>query len=228
MEKDIELYEKLSRLQFLLQKLQFKVHTIVGPMADTSRGQGRILAFLKLKDGISTKDLSYLLGIRISSLNELLAKLEKNGYITREPAETDKRVILIRLTQKGREEEPSQNDRIDIFRCLSADEQDLFGQYLDRVINELETELGPIHDHHKMEDWLEHMKEKMGEEQFEELMTMHNEHHRFHWHNLGRGHHGFGPHHGFGKFRHHQQDESSCKHGPAAYSAESSTDKEEE
>lgn len=228
MEKDIELYEKLSRLQFLFQKLQFKAHITVGPMADTSRGQGRILAFLKLKDGISTKDLSYLLGIRISSLNELLVKLEKNGYITREPAESDKRIILIRLTQKGREEEPQQDNRKDIFHCLSSEEQDLFGQYLDRVINELEAALGPVHEQNKMEHWLEHMKERMGEEQFEELMAMHNEHHRFHGHKSGRGFHGFGPHHGFGGFRHHRQDESDCGQAATAYPSESSDFKEEE
>lgn len=49
------------------------------------------MAFLKLRDGIRTRDLAYLLDIRISSLNELLAKLEKNGYITREPSQEDRR-----------------------------------------------------------------------------------------------------------------------------------------
>lgn len=96
-----ELYDKLTRLQWLLHKQQIKTHTMGGPMADTSRGQGRILAVLKMKDGISTKDLSYLLGIRTSSLNELLAKLEKSGYITREPSKKDKRVMLIYLTDRS-------------------------------------------------------------------------------------------------------------------------------
>lgn len=100
-----ELYDKLAKLQWLLQRQHLKNHAAVGPMADTSRGQGRIMAFLRMKDGISTKDLSYMLDIRVSSLNELLAKLEKAEYITRQPSETDKRIMLIYLTPKGREEE---------------------------------------------------------------------------------------------------------------------------
>lgn len=102
MNMNTELYEEMSRLQWLLQKQHLKTHAAVGPMADTSRGQGRILAFLRIKDAISTKDLSYMLDIRISSLNELLAKLEKAEYITREPSETDKRVMLIYLLDAKR------------------------------------------------------------------------------------------------------------------------------
>jgi DNA-binding MarR family transcriptional regulator len=104
-------------------------------MADTTRGQGRILAVLKLRDGISTKDLSYLLGVRISSMNELLLKLEKSGYIVREPSEQDKRIMLIKLTEKGRNvQQPETHNFGDIFSCLSDEEQMKFGEYLDRII----------------------------------------------------------------------------------------------
>lgn len=90
--------------------LQWLLHNYVqhGPMADPTRGQGRMLTMLQLQDGISTKDLSYLLGIRIASLNELLSKLEKTGYVTREPSEIDKRVMIICLTDKGRNEKREQ------------------------------------------------------------------------------------------------------------------------
>ena len=49
-----------------------------------SRGQGRILAILHQKDGISTKDLSEILNINVTSLNETLNKLMRNGYIKKE------------------------------------------------------------------------------------------------------------------------------------------------
>jgi len=138
-----ELYEKLTRLQWLLHKQQIRGHADIGPMADTTRGQGRILAVLKLRDGISTKDLSYLLGVRVSSLNELLLKLEKSGHIKREPSEDDKRVMLVRLTEKGKSvEEPDVSDINDIFACLSDEEQEAFGAYLDRVIASLSEKLG--------------------------------------------------------------------------------------
>lgn len=76
----LEVYEKLTRLQWSLHKQQIFAHAEYGPFADTSRGQGRVLAILKMKPEISTKDLAYLLGIRQQSLNELLNKLEKKEY----------------------------------------------------------------------------------------------------------------------------------------------------
>jgi len=138
-----ELYEKLTQLQWLLHRQQLRSWAERGPMADTTRGQGRILAMLKLQDGISTKDLSYLLGIRVSSLNELLAKMEKAGYITREPSEQDKRVMLVKLTNKGKsEQQPKSADSNDIFSCLSDDEQHTFIEYLNRIINALHAIVG--------------------------------------------------------------------------------------
>ena len=131
-------------------------------MADTTRGQGRILAVLKLRDGISTKDLSYLLGVRISSLNELLAKLEKNGYVTREPSEHDKRVMLVKLTEKGRDEQQSEPSAYgDIFSCLSDDEQKTFGEYLDRIIDALHAKACDYED--KMYEKFEAFKDRLGD-----------------------------------------------------------------
>lgn len=199
-----ELYEKLRRLQWLLHKQQIKTHAAGGPMADTSRGQGRILAVLKMKDGISTKDLSYLLGIRVSSLNELLAKLEKGGYITRESSAADKRVMLIHLTEKGREEERPEKERSDVLACLSAEEQVAFGGYLDLIIASLEEELGTSDERDEMADWMHAARERMGDEQFEELMAMRGGIHGM----RGGMHGGFGHGHfgggfpGFGHERH--------------------------
>ena len=138
-----ELYEKLTKLQWLLHKQQLRRWAHGGPAADATRGQGRILAMLKLRDGISTKDLAYMLGVAVSSLNELLSKLEKADYIMREPSEQDKRVMLVRLTDKGRDEEqPAEADFGDIFDCLSDEEQEALDSYLDKVIAALGENLG--------------------------------------------------------------------------------------
>jgi DNA-binding MarR family transcriptional regulator len=162
---NFELYEKLSRLQWLLHKQHIRGYAAGGPMADTTRGQGRILAVLKLKDGISTKDLSYLLGVRVSSLNGLLSKLEKGGLVTREPSMQDKRVMLVKLTEKGRSlEEPETVEHGGIFDCLSDEEQRALGEYLDRIIAALEEKLGD--DDEEMERMAaarEHFAEMMGE-----------------------------------------------------------------
>lgn len=126
------LWNKLSQLQYLLHRRY--AHRRSSPTADATRGQGRILAFLKLREGIATKDLAYLLDIRISSLNELLAKLERNGYLRREPSEADRRVMLLYLTEKGRAEEQPELEQNGVLDCLSPEEQEHFGGYLDRII----------------------------------------------------------------------------------------------
>ena len=135
------LYEQIEHLHWMLHRRRVRGFA-GGPTADATRGQGRILAVLKLKDGISTKDLSYLLGVRVSSLNELLFKLEKNGYVVREPSEEDKRVMLVRLTDKGRQEEQPEMRGADVFSCLKEDEQKTLEGLLDRILDALRDDEG--------------------------------------------------------------------------------------
>lgn len=198
-EMDIQLYEKLSRLQWLMHKHHLRTHTENGPMADPTRGQGRIFALLKMQDGISTKDLSFVLGIRVSSLNELLAKMEKNGYITREPSEADKRVMLVKLTEKGKNEEQREWNPAAIFTCLSEEEQKAFSDYLDRVIASLEGEMGEEADQEERDLWMRDGRKRMGEEMFERFASMHRGGFGF---RDGFDPRQFGGRHGFGGFPH--------------------------
>ncbi len=187
-ENTTELYEKFVRMQRLFHKQHLRDHVNRGPMSDPSRGQGRILALLKMQDGVSTKDLSYLLGIRVSSLNELLVKLEKNDYITRTPAEEDRRVILVQLTEKGRnEEQKSQAKKVNYFSCLTEDEQKILGEYLDRIIASWEAEFSNDLNEEEIASWREKARERMGEEVFERLASLHRC--GFHHHPLGKFHH---------------------------------------
>lgn len=191
-----ELREKLFRLQWLIQKQRVKQHAAMGPMGDNTRGQGRILAFLRMKDGMSTKDMSYMLGMRVSSLNELLAKLEKNGYITRQPSEQDKRVILIYLTEKGKQEEPDKEENIDILSCLTEEEIQTLNNYLERMIASLEKAVGTDENDTELFNWMTDARERMGEEEFRELMEMRKGFGAFpKMGPNGHFHHGAPPHH---------------------------------
>ncbi|WP_161555411.1 MarR family transcriptional regulator [Paraeggerthella hongkongensis] len=139
---NVLIYEKLVALQHLLIRRRFAVEG-GSPLADPTRGQGRILALLKVKDGVSTKDMSNVLDIRTSSLNELLGKLEGKGYVSREQSEEDGRVMVVKLTDKGRAvKQPSAKEGpADMFDCLEEFEKELFGSYLDRVVTVLEDEI---------------------------------------------------------------------------------------
>lgn len=143
-QKDTDLIEQFMRLTWLFHRYHQQNHTHYGPMGDPRRGQGRVLAILKMKPEISQKDLSYLLDMRPQSLGEFLSKLEKNGYITRTPSETDRRVMNIKLTKEGDEATGSTEQEFSfdkLFECLSVEEQKNLSGYLDRIIGTLETQL---------------------------------------------------------------------------------------
>ncbi|MDR0841022.1 MAG: MarR family transcriptional regulator [Christensenellaceae bacterium] len=167
---EVDLQEKLQRLMWLNRKYTWKTHMQHGPMADTSRGQGRVLAALKMQPEISTKDLAFLLGIRTQSLNELLSKLEKNEFITRAPAEADKRVVMVKITEKGQNEKQQETELFDIFDCLNEEEQQSFGAYLDRVIAALEAQIGSEPDDAELE-WTNAARARFGEN-FDDLLAM--------------------------------------------------------
>jgi len=137
--------------------------------------------------GIKKYLTSYLLGIRIPSLNELLNKLEKGGYIVRKQSEADKRIMIIHLTEKGKETQQAETDYSGIFSCLSEAEQETFGDYLDRVIAALEAQVGVEPNEDEIANWMQAVRSRMGNEQFEQLMSMHGD--RF---SFGRGGFGFG------------------------------------
>jgi DNA-binding MarR family transcriptional regulator len=167
---EFDLEEKLQRLVWLWHRYTRKHHQGHGPMADTSRGQGRVLAALKMQPEISTRDLAYLLGIRTQSLNELLSKLEKAEFITRKQADEDKRVILVQITEKGRQEEQQKSEFTAIFDSLNEDEQKNFSAYVDRIIAALEAEIGEDQNDEDAE-LLRAAKDRLGDN-FERLLAM--------------------------------------------------------
>jgi DNA-binding MarR family transcriptional regulator len=143
-EKNFDLIDQFTRVEWLLHRYHQQNHVHHGPMGDPRRGQGRVLAILKMQPEISQKELSYLLDMRPQSLGELLSKLERNGYITRTPSETDRRVMNIKLTKEGAEatEATGQEFSFDkLFECLSVDEQKSLSDYLGRIIETLEAQL---------------------------------------------------------------------------------------
>lgn len=144
-EGKLSIREQLMRIHELFRRYRTQKCHARGPMADPYQGQGRILRLLQMRPEISQRDLSYLLRMRPQSLGELLTKLERNGWITREPLESDRRAMNIRLTEKGAEaanqvEPPRDPD--EFFSCLSEEEQRRLSECLDRIIAYMERKIG--------------------------------------------------------------------------------------
>ena len=124
------LFHKFIMINEILDKRNKKKNPA---MKSVTKGQGRLIIFLKRKDRLSTKELSEILNISVTSLNETLNKLEQQNFIRKVPSEQDKRVLLVELTEEGRALEFKNHEDIDIFDSLSDEEKENLNEYLNRL-----------------------------------------------------------------------------------------------
>ncbi|MBQ9068408.1 MAG: MarR family transcriptional regulator [Eggerthellaceae bacterium] len=106
-------------------------------------GQARILAMLEVQDGMSQKDLAFLLGIRPQSLTVALEKLESEGLIERKQDEGDKRTRRVFITDAGKEKAASQAEERskqadDVFAVLSEEEKEQLSSILSKLATSLD------------------------------------------------------------------------------------------
>ena len=124
------LFHKFIMINEILDKRNKKQNP---EMKSITKGQGRLIGFLKRKDGFSTKELSEILNISVTSLNETLNKLEQQNFIRKVPSPKDKRVLLVELTEEGRAIEFKNHEDIDIFDTLCEEEKENLNEYLNRL-----------------------------------------------------------------------------------------------
>ena len=104
---------------------------------DPWQGQGRILKALRRMQSISQKELGFILDIRPQSLGELLQKLESNGYIQRHRSPTDKRALIVELTEKGENFQLQKPDYEELFISLNAQEKKFLKSSLEKISEQL-------------------------------------------------------------------------------------------
>lgn len=172
-----ELHERLHRLHRLMRRHHMDRRRGGGPLADTTRGRGRVLAALQMHSPIPTRELAYLLDIRQQSLNELLQKLQADGLVERRPSPTDRRVMLVHLTEAGRDAKLG-DEAADYLSSLTDEDVVSLTALLDKVIAALEEQVG-ADDDGDPDEWMAEARRRMGDEPFEAMMRMRE--------------HGFGP-----------------------------------
>ena len=101
--------------------------------------QMRVLSILHHKGQMNQCDLQQLLGVRSTSLSEILKKLENRGLITRNQDKNDKRSIILTLTEQGATKTVSAatagHQAIDaLFEALSEMEREQLAGILRKVI----------------------------------------------------------------------------------------------
>lgn len=80
----------------------FKAAMRAGRPTELSLPQFRALIRLRRHDGLSVSDIAEHLGLALSTTSQLVDGLVKRGYVTRENAATDRRRMVITLTDGGR------------------------------------------------------------------------------------------------------------------------------
>ncbi|MBR3384966.1 MAG: MarR family transcriptional regulator [Atopobiaceae bacterium] len=139
----MEVFDKFMHVQRMMRFLRHRARADRGPAADPTRGQGRVLALLKIHDGLATRDIANVCGIRVSSLNETLARMEREGLVERRASQEDGRVQQVFLTAEGAALAPSEGRMPGrVFADFSDEELEQLGGYLDRMATALEAELG--------------------------------------------------------------------------------------
>ena len=100
-------------------------------------GQDKILRILSEEGSISQRKLQEILDIRPGSVSEILTKLEDKGFIQREKSETDKRAVIIHITQAGEAAAKHADKRpLDApFACLDEAEKETLRVLLKKLLN---------------------------------------------------------------------------------------------
>ena len=123
-----ELPEAIRDLDYdesALYALFFRCSHILSRRVGIRVSRQRILSLLSERGEMPQRELRELLGIQAGSFSALAARLEERGFLTREQDPADRRRILLRLTDAGREraEKDSHARDQELFCALSEEEQ---------------------------------------------------------------------------------------------------------
>ena len=128
-------------INFLLNKTQNAVLIHFRNKLDefnVTPAQYAVLKCLWSEDHISPKQISQEIWLDASTITGILDRLESKGLVKRMPSNTDRRTLIIALTDEGHALQ-ADIDRIileanhDVLKDLSPDEQTQLKSYLERV-----------------------------------------------------------------------------------------------
>ena len=105
--------------------------------------QGRILYVLWQGDGLTISQLSAQTSLANTTLTSMLDRMEQSGLLVRTPSPTDRRALLIRLTDKARAlredyDRISQRMKDLYYLGFTEDEVRQLESYLQRILNNLQ------------------------------------------------------------------------------------------
>lgn len=108
------------------------------------RGQGRILRILLEEGEMTQKELQEHIKIQPGSMSEIVMKLENAGFIQRMKDESDRRKVILKITEDGKQI-VSQNiirnseQEKNLFKALDESEQKTLQELLSKLFQDWEA-----------------------------------------------------------------------------------------
>ncbi len=102
------------------------------------RGQKRILKILVEQEEVTQKQLQEYLDIHSGSISEIISKLESRGFVTRERDESDKRKVILKITEAGKaqvENFSHEEEKTSLYHSLNEEEQKTLKDLLKKLLN---------------------------------------------------------------------------------------------
>lgn len=109
------------------------------------RAQSLLLLFLSKHEGLTHSEIAEELRISPAATTKVIKRLEKEGYLQRQADADDERISRVFLMEDGRaviDDVTRSFKRLDekTFENFSDEELEQFGDYLDRILNNLTEE----------------------------------------------------------------------------------------
>jgi len=94
--------EELSRnFELIKRRLSAGFHPLIGKM-DITPAQAQVLFMVKHHENCGLTEIANFLGVSKSAATQLVEPLVERGYLIRQPDETDRRAIKIKISVKSR------------------------------------------------------------------------------------------------------------------------------
>lgn len=135
------------------QQICFEVYKAAGNFAklyaralepfDLTFTQYLVLLALWEEDRLLIKDIGIRLELGIGTLNPLITRMEERGWIVKQQSETDKRAMIISLTEKARMNEKPVEEAV-IEKIINCNFMDINAETLMVNLKNLNASLGKM------------------------------------------------------------------------------------
>lgn len=135
-------HEKVENVDLILKSTWLAVSKMYSEMAqeyDSTAVQALTLLKIDPKEGTRSTNLGPKMAIEPTSLTRIIKLLEDNGYIYKEKTTTDKREVIIKLTEKGlnsrnMSKEVVVNFNKKVIEKISPDKLETFKQVMSQIL----------------------------------------------------------------------------------------------